>query len=118
MTSHGNHGEPKWNGDDTDYCDPGSSCPHVNSTLHNIPICAVSEEGENLCAAETEHEEKGGEDVDPEVDHDHHGEDVYGLVALRAAVDPDQPDRPSYQPGDLEDDVDWKHKYNNIVESF
>ena len=35
-----------------------------------------------------------------------HGEDVDGLVALRAAVDPDQPDRPSYQPGNLEDDVD------------
>ena len=29
-----------------------------------------------------------------------------GLVALRSAVDPDQPDRSSYQPGDLEDDVD------------
>ena len=35
-----------------------------------------------------------------------HGEDVDGLVALRPAVDPDQPDRPRYQPGDLEDDVD------------
>ena len=29
----------------------------------------MSEEGEDLCAAETEHEEEGGEDVDPEVDH-------------------------------------------------
>ena len=44
--------------------------------------------------------------MDPEVDDNDHGEDVDGLVALRPAVDPDQPDRPSYQPGDLEDDVD------------
>ena len=38
--------------------------------------------------------------------HIDHGEDVDGLVALGPAVDPDQPDRPSYQPGNLEDDVD------------
>ena len=75
--------------------------------LHDVPICAVSEEREDFCAAETEHEEEGGEDVDPEVDDDDHGEDVDCLVALlRVRVHPNQPDRPSYQPGDLEDDVD------------
>ena len=66
----------------------------------------MSKEREDLCAAEAEHEEEGGEDVDPEVDHDDHGEDVDRLVALlRVRVHSDQPDRPSYQPGDLEDDV-------------
>ena len=75
--------------------------------LHDVPIRAVSEEREDLCAAETEHEEEGGEDVDPEVDDDDHGEHVDRLVALLwVRGHSDQPDRPSYQPGDLEDDVD------------
>ena len=75
--------------------------------LHNVPIRAVSEEREDLCAAETEHEEEGGEDVDPEVDDDDHRENVDRLVAfLWVRGDSNQPDRPSYQPGDLEDDVD------------
>ena len=67
----------------------------------------MSEEREDLCAAETEHEEEGGEDVDPEVDDDDHRENVDRLVAfLWVRGDSNQPDRPSYQPGDLEDDVD------------
>ena len=75
--------------------------------LHDVPIRAVSEEREDLCAAETEHEEEGGEDVDPEVDDNDHGEHVDRLVALLwVRGHSDQPDRPSYQPGDLEDDVD------------
>jgi len=45
----------------------------------------VPEEREDLCAAETEHEEERGEDVDPEVDDDHHGENVDRLVACENA---------------------------------
>ena len=66
----------------------------------------MSEEREDLCATEAEHEEEGCEDVDPEVDDDHHGEHVDRFVAfLGAGVDPDQPDCSRHQPSDLEDDV-------------
>ena len=92
----------------------------------------MSKEGADLGAAEAEHEEQRGEDVDPEVDHNHlrnkdmmnmklvrttsmklmrttdHGEDVDRLVAhLWVRVDSNQPNGASDQPGDLEDDVDW-----------
>ena len=92
----------------------------------------MSKEGADLGAAEAEHEKERGEDVDPEVDHNHlrnkdmmnmklmrttsmklmrttdHGEDVDRLVAhLRVRVDSNQPNGASDQPGDLEDDVDW-----------
>ena len=92
----------------------------------------MSKEGADLGAAEAEHEEQRGEDVDPEVDHDHlrnrnmmnmklvrtmnmklmrttdHGEDVDRLVAhLWVRVDSNQPNGAGDQPGDLEDDVDW-----------
>ena len=66
----------------------------------------MPEEREDLCAAETEHEEEWGEDVDPEVDDDHHREDVDRLVALLGVrIHSHQPDRAGYQPGNLEDDV-------------
>ena len=93
----------------------------------------MPEEREDLCAAETEHEEEWGEDVDPEVDDDHHREDVDRLVALLGVrIHSHQPDRAGYQPSNLEDDVHWerekyndilgavtwKDKYDNIVESF
>ena len=92
----------------------------------------MSKEGADLGAAEAEHEEQRGEDVDPEVDHNHlrnkdmmnmkfvrttsmklvrttdHGEDVDRLVAhLWVRVDSNQPNSAGDQPGDLEDDVDW-----------
>ena len=92
----------------------------------------MSKEGADLGAAEAEHEEQRGEDVDPEVDHNHlrnknmmnmklmrttsmklmrttdHGEDVDRLVAhLWVRVDSNQPNGAGDQPGDLEDDVDW-----------
>ena len=92
----------------------------------------MSKEGADLGAAEAEHKEQRGEDVDPEVDHNHlrnknmmnmklmrttsmklmrttdHGEDVDRLVAhLWVRVDSNQPNGAGDQPGDLEDDVDW-----------
>ena len=92
----------------------------------------MSKEGADLGAAEAEHKEQRGEDVDPEVDHNHlrnknmmnmklvrttsmklmrttdHGEDVDRLVAhLRVRVYSNQPNGAGDQPGDLEDDVDW-----------
>ena len=52
----------------------------------------------DLGAAEADHEDERGEDVDPEVDDDHEGEDVDGIITRVAGVNASNPNCSSYQP--------------------
>ena len=58
----------------------------------------------DLGAAEDEHEEERGEQVDREVDDDHEGEHVDGVAAL-VPLHPRHPHRARHQPADLKQDV-------------
>ena len=42
----------------------------------------MSEIGKNSGQTDVEHEEKGSEDVDPEVDDNNNGENIQGLIAM------------------------------------
>ena len=85
---------------------PDGSCPVINSIGDQTPGNVGPAADANLGAAEADHEDEGGEDVDPEVDDDNQGEDVDGGItslSIGAATDVNtsNPNCSSYQPAKL-----------------
>ena len=97
---------------------PSFPSPIVNGFFDEVPVCAVLAVGEQPGAAESEHEDERGGDVDPEVDDDDVRKDVDGSVALGVVVDADDPDGAGDEPADLEADVERQQEDDQVVAPF
>ena len=53
VSAHGDHGDAEGQGHHADNGDPDSARPHVDGALEDVPVGAVTKEGEHFCAAKT-----------------------------------------------------------------
>ena len=105
-SSHHQHGHPQREGEEDAEEDPHVAGPGLHQIVEECPEWTGADSHPG--AAEEHHEEERSQDVNPEVDDHHHGEDVDGSLAA-VGVHLGDPGRACDEPTDLEEEIDCKY---------